>query len=128
MRRYLQFNCQSYVFHLSNFRIIILYNIENYQLILRFMHLFERKFKTLFYLLLIKHYSMKFLLHPHHLRGLGIHSSQLIPLAPQWSNLEVVSCPPGDLNPHDISHWYLEPARLPIPPGGLVQHFKERTE
>ena len=29
-------------------------------------------------------------------------------------------CPPGDLNPHDLSHWNLNPARLPIPPGGLV--------
>ena len=27
-------------------------------------------------------------------------------------------CPPGDLNSHDRSHWYLKPARLPIPPGG----------
>ena len=27
-------------------------------------------------------------------------------------------CPPGDLNPHDRSHWNLNPARLPIPPGG----------
>ena len=27
-------------------------------------------------------------------------------------------CPPGDLNPHDLSHWNLNPARLPIPPGG----------
>ena len=27
-------------------------------------------------------------------------------------------CPPGDLNPHDRSHWNLNPARLPSPPGG----------
>ena len=28
-------------------------------------------------------------------------------------------CPPRDLNSHNRSHWYLKPARLPIPPGGL---------
>lgn len=32
--------------------------------------------------------------------------------------LLVKPCPPGDLNPHDLSHWNLNPARLPIPPGG----------
>ncbi len=27
-------------------------------------------------------------------------------------------CPSGDLNPHGLSHWNLNPARLPIPPDG----------
>lgn len=35
-------------------------------------------------------------------------------------------CPPGDLNPHDLSHWYLKPARLPIPPGGRICNSKQR--
>jgi len=27
------------------------------------------------------------------------------------------------LNPHDLGHWYLKPARLPIPPDGLKQEL-----
>jgi hypothetical protein len=26
------------------------------------------------------------------------------------------SCERGDSNPHDVNHWHLRPARLPIPP------------
>ncbi len=34
---------------------------------------------------------------------------------------ETALCPPGDLNPHSRSHWNLNPARLPIPPGGQIR-------
>ena len=31
------------------------------------------------------------------------------------------SCEWGDSNPHDVTHWYLKPARLPIPPHSRFQ-------
>ena len=38
----------------------------------------------------------------------------------RWRAGAPKKCPPRDLNPHNRSHWYLKPARLPIPPGGHV--------
>ena len=35
-----------------------------------------------------------------------------------WKDCLHLLYPPGDLNPHDQSHWNLNPARLPIPPSG----------
>ncbi len=36
-------------------------------------------------------------------------------------------CPPGDLNPHDRSHWNLNPARLPIPPDGPIDQLNHAS-
>jgi hypothetical protein len=33
-------------------------------------------------------------------------------------------CPGEDSNLHDLRHWYLKPARLPIPPPGQAQRHK----
>jgi hypothetical protein len=33
-------------------------------------------------------------------------------------------CPGEDSNLHGFHHWYLKPARLPIPPPGLTPVFK----
>jgi hypothetical protein len=37
-------------------------------------------------------------------------------------------CPGEDSNLHELLHWYLKPARLPVPPPGLKGRFREAQQ
>src|SRR5438045_3709599 len=47
-------------------------------------------------------------------------SSQQLLIRTSESDGHLVWCPGEDSNLHGLRHWYLKPARLPIPPPGLA--------
>ncbi len=43
--------------------------------------------------------------------------------APTGQTNSSILCERGDSNPHDVTHWHLRPARLPIPPRSRVERI-----